>query len=305
MGIRTDLAMEAREASRSGELNGVVSETITDDQDITITRVRVINEIGARQLSKPIGSYITIEAPALRQRDAALEERVSHCLSVEGGALLPTIGREVTVLVIGLGNWDITPDSLGPRAVARIMVTRHLMQMIPDQIDERVRSICALSPGVLGITGIETAEIIRGVVERIKPDILIAIDALAARSINRLGTTVQLSDAGIHPGSGVGNHRMALNRETLGIPVLSIGVPLVVYAGTIARDVIETLGGIQESQQIDDAVEQVLHGTDMELMVTPKEVDQLVEDASRIVATGINLMVHRGVTIDEIARFMH
>ncbi|MDD4797432.1 MAG: GPR endopeptidase, partial [Eubacteriales bacterium] len=213
--------------------------------------------------------------------------------------------RDVTILVIGLGNWDITPDSLGPRAVGQIMVTRHLMQMIPDQIDERVRALCALSPGVLGITGIETAEIIRGVVERVKPDILIAIDALAARSISRLGTTVQLSDAGIHPGSGVGNHRMALNRETLGVPVLSIGVPLVVYAGTIARDVIENLGGMRDTQRIDDAIEQVLHGTDTEMMVTPKDVDQLVEDTARMVATGINLMVHRGVTIDEIARFMH
>lgn len=305
MGIRTDLAMEARQLHRTQEIPGVASEIISDDEDITITRVRVLDGQGAQILGKPPGNYVTIESPELRWRDPSLEERVSHCLALEGTRLMPEITRDTVVLVIGLGNWDITPDALGPKVVGQIMVTRHIMQMAPERIDERVNPLCALSPGVLGITGIETAEIIRGVVERVAPDMLIAIDALAARSISRLGTTVQLSDAGIQPGSGVGNHRMVLSRETLGIPVLSIGVPLVVYADTIARDVMEQLGMFHDDGRVDKALEAVLHTGETDLLVTPKDVDQQVEDAARMVATGINLMVHKGVTIDEILHFMH
>ncbi|MDD3243181.1 MAG: GPR endopeptidase [Eubacteriales bacterium] len=304
MNIRTDLAMEAHDAHGEQSLPGVKMETIGDDRDITICRVTVSEEEGARLLGKPLGTYVTLEVSAMRERDPALEERVSRCIAQEGRNLLGDMKKDMTVLVIGLGNWDITPDSLGPRVVGGLLVTRHLLETVPEEVDERLCALCALAPGVLGVTGIETAEVIRGVVQRVKPDLLIAVDALAARDTARLGITVQLCDAGISPGSGVGNHRMTLSRETLGIPVLSVGVPMVVYAGTIARDVMSRLGGVEETA-IEETVNGVLRGSALEMMVTPKEIDQLVEDSARVVANGINLMVHQDLTLAEVERYLH
>jgi spore protease len=301
--VRTDLAAEARELAGQS-IPGVESDVNTDDKDITVTRVRVLNDTGASAMGKPPGLYINIDATALKNRDPEFIERVSRRMAQEMESLLPDMGRNATVLVVGLGNWNITPDALGPRVVAKMMVTRHLIQLIPDQVDERVRSVCAMAPGVLGITGIETGEIILGVVEKIKPAAMIAIDALASRSTARLGTTIQITDSGICPGSGVGNNRMQLNCQTLGVPVISIGVPLVVYAGTIARDVIELLDGTLAGDKAEHMIQQVVSEHLGDLIVTPKEIDAIVDDVARMLSLGLNLMIHKGVTVDEIDRFM-
>jgi spore protease len=254
---------------------------------------------------------VTLEAPSLRDRDPTLEERVSYCLARELKPLLPPIDRNFTALVVGLGNWNITPDALGPRVVSKMMITRHLLRVIPDQVDERVRPVCALAPGVLGITGIETAEIIQGVVEKITPSVVFVIDALASRRTDRISTTIQLSDTGLNPGSGIGNNRGALDRNTLGVPVIAIGVPMVVYATTIVRDALDIMA--QEAPQIsmpqDDALQRLLDQVIAkklgDLVVTPKEIDTIVDDVARVVSTGLNLLIHDGVTIDEINRFLH
>ena len=301
--VRTDLAAEARElAGRS--IPGVESVVSRDGEDITVTKVRVLNEAGASAMGKPPGLYINIDAEPLKKRDPELQERVSRRMAMEMEPMMPELKRGGTVLVVGLGNWNITPDALGPRVVSKMMVTRHLIQLIPDQVDERVRSVCAMAPGVLGITGIETGEIILGVVEKIKPSVLIAIDALASRSTARLGTTVQISDSGISPGSGVGNNRMQLNSATIGIPVISIGVPLVVYAGTIARDVIELIDGAAAGDKAENMIRQVVSEHLGDLIVTPKDIDAIVDDVARMLSLGLNLMIHKGVTVDEIDRFM-
>ena len=219
------------------------------------------------------------------------------------------------MLVVGLGNWNITPDSLGPKVVDRIMVTRHLLELIPDKVDERVRSVCAISPGVLGITGIETGEIIRGVIEKINPDVVIAIDALASRRTDRIGVTIQLADTGINPGSGIGNKRMALNKETLGADTIAIGVPTVVYAHTIGRDTLKLMqdsapqvvseANFTSEEQLDIMLSQILSENMGDLVVTPKDVDIMIDNISGIIADGINLAVHNNVSLDEIRTFLH
>ena len=301
--VRTDLAAEATQLYEGG-VSGVETLENRDDRQITVTTVRVTTDEGARAIGKPKGYYINIDALELKNRDPELSERVSRRMAREMEGMLPAVKGKDTVLVIGLGNWNITPDALGPRVVSKMMVTRHLIELIPDKVDERVRSVCALSPGVLGITGIETGEIILGVVDKIKPVAIIAIDALASRSTARLGTTIQVSDAGISPGSGVGNHRMELNRQTLGVPVISIGVPLVVYAGTIARDVIELMDGPQAGDRAERLIQQVVNENLGELIVTPKDIDALVDDVARTISIGLNLLIHKGVTVDEIDRFL-
>ena len=301
--VRTDLAAEARELAGS-QIPGIESTISSEDEDIVVTRIRVLDEQGSCAMGKPPGLYINIEAANLRNRDPELAERVSRRMAREMEELLPGLDKKATVLVVGLGNWNITPDALGPRVVSQMMVTRHLIELIPDQVDERVRSVCAMAPGVLGITGIETGEIILGVVEKIKPAAMIAIDALASRSTARLGTTIQISDTGICPGSGVGNSRMELNRATIGVPVISIGVPLVVYAGTIARDVIELMDGQLAGEKAEQMIQQVVSEHLGDLIVTPKEIDALVDDVARTLSLGLNLVIHKGVTIDEIDRFM-
>lgn len=301
--VRTDLAAEATQLYEGG-VSGVETLENRDDRQITVTTVRVTTDEGARAIGKPKGYYINIDALELKNRDPELSERVSRRMAREMEGMLPAVKGKDTVLVIGLGNWNITPDALGPRVVSKMMVTRHLIELIPDKVDERVRSVCALSPGVLGITGIETGEIILGVVDKIKPIAIIAIDALASRSTARLGTTIQVSDAGISPGSGVGNHRMELNRQTLGVPVISIGVPLVVYAGTIARDVIELMDGPQAGDRAERLIQQVVNENLGELIVTPKDIDALVDDVARTISIGLNLLIHKGVTVDEIDRFL-
>jgi len=316
--VYTDLALEASERvrARTGrEIPGVSVEELSRD-GIKITRVKIQDEDGAALMGKPPGTYVTIEAPQLRSRSRELADRVSGVIAEEL-APLAQLRADATVLVVGLGNWRATPDALGPRVVEQVFVTRHLREMVPPELKGRMRALCAIAPGVLGVTGIETGEVIRGVVSRVNPDLVVAVDSLAARSLDRIMTTVQLADTGIQPGSGVGNRRLSVDRESVGAPVIAVGCPTVVYAMTIAM---EAIG--QVSHHVPQAADlrTYLQGLDArgkqeflggilrpimgEMVVTPKEVDADVEEMARIIAGGINAAFHPGITEEDVARYL-
>ena len=288
--IRTDLAMEARELHPS--LSGVTEES-EEHEGVAVTRIALTTDDAAARLEKRKGRYVTLDAPELSARPLDLFERVSRALSNELSRLMEGLGTCENVLVVGLGNRAITPDSLGPRVVESIYVTRHIKQYMPDALPGPVRAVSAVAPGVLGVTGVETMEIVRGVVEHCKPDLVIAVDALASRRAARISTTVQLTDAGISPGAGVGNNRTGLDRETLGVPVIAIGVPLVVFATTISQDTISLLadetGLHNDEERLKELAAKVIAEHIGELIVTPKEIDSIVADMTRIVADGINM----------------
>lgn len=311
--IRTDLAMEAREAH--GEAEGVSLEEARLN-GMTITRVRVLNEEGAQEIGKPIGNYVTVEYPGLSQKDPDGAEALHQVLAREIGAMLPQ-KEKLTALVVGLGNRNLTPDALGPKVADQILVTRHIIDHMPDSIDDRLCSVCAISPGVLGITGVETGEIVKGVVERTAPDVVICIDSLAARRTARILTTIQLTDTGVQPGSGVGNRRNEISMQTVGVPVIAIGVPMVVHASTIVRDAVDALlDSLKEAsgdaaqvygiltafgeEGLEDALGQTRPREMEGLVVTPSLIDEAVQSAAGAVAMGINMALHPQLECEEI-----
>ncbi len=315
--LRTDLAIEAhRDAQRAARrLPGVRASERTED-GVTISEVMVETSEGADAVGKPVGRYVTFESRQLRRHDREHAATVGKLLSETLESMLPKGEQLSEALVVGLGNWQATPDALGPRVVSRLLVTRHLKSVVPEDIQRRMRPVAALAPGVLGITGIETGEMVRAVVDRLQPGFVIAIDALAARSVERIASTIQVSDTGIQPGSGVGNHRAAINRESLGVPVLAIGVPTVVHAITIARDTIQGL--IEElkddvqfyevldelyDKQRDALITQVLGESVGDLMVTPKEIDAQIEDLSRLIAGALNTSLQPAIDIGEFGLY--
>lgn len=244
--VMTDLALEAHQVLVQGrggpEIPGVRVET--ERREVAeISRVVIETDAGARAMGKAPGTYVTIEAPSLRSRNQQEQEQVSQYLAEEISKFFQSmqIGPEDPCLVVGLGNRNATPDALGPATVDELLVTRHLHEMAPPELRGGLRPVAAIAPGVLGLTGIETSEIIAGIVERIRPAVVICIDALASRSAERLGTTIQLADTGINPGAGIGNQRMGITRETIGVPVLAIGVPTVIHATTIVGDALDLL----------------------------------------------------------------
>ncbi|MFQ6321037.1 GPR endopeptidase [Bacillus halotolerans] len=243
--VRTDLAVETKEAMANQqavpakEIKGFI-EKERDHGGIKIRTVDITKE-GAELSGKKEGRYLTIEAQGIRENDSEMQEKVSAVFAEEFSAFLESlkISKDASCLIVGLGNWNVTPDALGPMAVENLLVTRHLFKLQPENVQEGYRPVSAFAPGVMGITGIETSDIIKGVIEQSKPDFVIAIDALAARAVERVNTTIQISDTGIHPGSGVGNKRKDLSKDTLGVPVIAIGVPTVVDAVTIASDTVD------------------------------------------------------------------
>lgn len=243
--VRTDLAVEAkdlaqeRDASSRQQLKGFKVKEY--EQDGIKVQTMDIDEEGAKLSGKKAGRYLTLETQGIRQQDSALQEKVINLFAKEFSAFLDYLGiqQDASCLIVGLGNWNVTPDSLGPLVTESLLVTRHLFKLQPENVEEGYRPVSALSPGVMGLTGIETSDIIQGVIDRSKPDFVIAVDALASRAIDRVNSTIQISDSGIHPGSGVGNKRKELSKETLGIPVIAIGVPTVVDAVTITSDTID------------------------------------------------------------------
>lgn len=306
--FRTDLALERRDLYKKAnrldkEIDGIETEEEENGPRIKTARVRVLDENGAQAIGKPIGNYITIDIQKLK---VATEEDIQESAEVLAKELRELLTKHVTpkdeILVVGLGNQYVTPDALGPKVINDIDVTRHILAYMPQVLSEDTRPVSAISPGVLGTTGIETLEILKGIVDNVHPKLLIVIDALASRSIERISSTIQLADTGITPGAGVGNTRKDLSRETLGVPVIALGIPTVVDAATIAADSLdlfiqklqedansnEFLNNLQEEDKY-EMIKQVLVPEDYNFIVTPKEIDDLIENMSSIVARGINI----------------
>lgn len=288
---RTDLALEARElwqesAERTSRLSGVKA-TKTRQEGYPVTRVDILDHRGEEALGKPQGCYLTIDLTTFWQRKADFFERAVRAV---GGQLKQLLPAEGSVLVIGLGNDAMTPDAVGPLSLESVLVTRHLISAMPRQF-AGFRPVAVFRTGVLGTTGVESAEAVRGLVEQVQPSLVIAVDALASRRMGRVCATVQLSDTGIVPGSGVGNHRSALNAETLGVPVFALGVPTVVDAATLAADLLEESG----VEQVDEARLR----DNGSFMVTTRDIDQQVRDLSKVVGYGINWAL-QDLEIEEI-----
>lgn len=292
--IRTDLALEVRESFPDDDvqIKGVIlTEEYDKKNKIRISNVVIKDQQGAKAMGKPIGTYITIEAPEISEASEDYHKPVSEVISKNISKLIKDINKD-NVLIVGLGNREVTPDSLGPYTVDNLFITRHLIKEYGDEfkVKNHIGNISAISPGVMGQTGMETSEIIKGIVNETKPDLLIVIDALASRSIKRVNTTIQLSDTGICPGSGVGNNRKALNEETLGTKVIALGVPTVVDAMTI---VVDTLSQYMESTGFEDnEIEQFAYEIRSKTMdnmfVTPKDIDEAVKRMSYTISEAIN-----------------
>lgn len=312
--VRTDLALEEKERFESDnvEISGVILEEEYDkEREIRITRVKVETENGAKTMGKPVGVYLTMEAPNMAVPDEDYHREVSVKLSeyieelIQGRSLDTD---DLSVLVVGLGNRQVTPDALGPYVADNLCVTRHIVKEYGKYAMgiEHARLVSAIVPGVMGQTGMETLEIVKGVVDETKPDLVIAIDALAARNTRRLNRTIQIADTGIHPGSGVGNHRNGLTKESVGVPVIGIGVPTVVDAATIANDTMENLIDALESSEILKGVGDVLRTYNSAekyelvkelisphlngMFVTPKDEDELVKQISYTISEALNML---------------
>jgi len=289
--IHTDLAEEAHalwreSAGETTRLRGVRARE-GEAEGFPVTRVEILDEEGETALGKPRGVYLTVDVSSFWRREA---DAFARAVRAVAGLLAPLLPEEGAVLVAGLGNPAMTPDALGPRTLDHLLVTRHLMEVLPG-----MRPVAGLGAGVLGTTGMEVAEWVLGAAEHVKPAAVVVVDALAARGLDRLCSTVQISDTGLVPGSGVGNHRMALNREGLGIPVLSMGVPTVVDAQTVARDILAEAGA-------EDALPGALQGR--RFFVTPDSIDAKIRDLAKVLGYGLDLALQPGVELEDLEALM-
>ena len=309
--FRTDLALERRDLYNKAhniekDIDGIETDEEKLNDKIIVSRVKVTNEKGEEAIGKPQGNYITIDIKNLKIAHEHEIQEASEAVTKELKALLEKhIGLQEPILVVGLGNIYVTPDALGPKVINEIDITRHLLEYMPEALDENTREVSAVSPGVLGTTGIETLEILKGIVDNVKPKLVIVIDALASRSIERISSSIQLADTGIVPGAGVGNARKELTEKTLGIPVIAMGIPTVVEAATIAADSLTLLiQKVQEQAQSNDflnqlqeedkyeLIKEVLAPEEYNFIVTPKEIDGLIEKMKDVVARGINFAIN-------------
>ena len=291
--IRTDLALETTErfAEENAEIRGVeVHEEYDEEKDVRTTVVKIVTENGAKSMGRPQGTYITIEAPELSTPDEDYHREISEELSTHLRKLID-LKKEKSVLVVGLGNAAITADALGPQVVDNLLMTRHIIKEygLRGIKHEKMHRISGIAPGVMAQTGMETAEIVQGIVSETKPDVVVAIDALAARSVRRLSRTIQITDTGIHPGSGVGNHRNGLTEENLQVKVIGIGVPTVVDAATIVHDsmahLLDTLEETEQKEFLDEMIAPNLYS----MFVTPKDVDETIKYLSFTISEGLNI----------------
>lgn len=320
--VRTDLAVEETEKCREKGQPPFPGISIHEQEvchgQIHITQVVIENESGAQALGKPIGTYITLDAIHMDENDGESHQEISQVLAeqlqglilphLHGNAIADSANHPVpSILAVGLGNGDVTPDALGPRVIGNLLITRHLQtgQFELPSVSADSASVCAIVPGVMAQTGMETAEIIKALTDQIQPDLVLVIDALAARSVTRLGTTIQLSDTGIQPGSGVGNHRHGLTRESLGVPVIAIGVPTVVGAAAIVTDTLDTLIEVLRQESSTEGVAAALADMSADekyalirelleprfgpMFVTPKDIDETVKRLSFTISEGINM----------------
>ena len=312
MNFRTDLALERRDLYRkanniANEVGGLETQEDVINDCVKITRVKVLNEEGEQAIGKKKGTYITIDIKDLKIAGEPEIQKASEAVTKELKSLISHLVKpQEDILVVGLGNLYVTPDALGPKVIQDIDITRHLLTYMPEVMEPDTRPVSAVSPGVLGTTGIETLEILKGIVDNIHPKLIIVIDALASRSIERISSTVQIADTGIVPGAGVGNQRKELTIDTLGVPVIAIGVPTVVEAATIAADSLdlfiqkvqqeahsnEFLNQLQEEDKY-QMIKEVLAPEDYNFIVTPKEIDDLIENMSSVVARGINFATQK------------
>ena len=305
--FRTDLALERtnmyRKANKLDQIDGIDTDEENVSYNIKVSRVKITNENGEKAIGKKKGIYVTIDLKKFKLADDDEIQKASDILSKELKNILIThISEKDDILVVGLGNVYVTPDSLGPKVINEIDVTRHIIKYLPQYIDENTRPVTAISPGVLGTTGIETLEILKGIVDNVKPKLLIIIDALASRSIERISSTIQISDTGIVPGAGVGNTRMELSESTLGVPVIALGIPTVVESAVLVNDCLDLLiGKLQDEAKSNvflnqlkeqdnySTIKDVLVPQDYNMIVTPKEIDELIENMKDVVARGINM----------------
>ena len=305
--FRTDLAMERtsmyKRANKLENIDGIETQDEEIDKNIKVNIVNITNKNGEEAIGKKMGVYVTIDFKNLKITDDDEIQKGSEVLSRELKKIIDAhIQNKDDIMVVGLGNIYVTPDSLGPKVINEIDVTRHIIKYLPQYVDENTRPVTAISPGVLGTTGIETYEILKGIVDNVKPKLLIVIDALSSRSIERISSTIQISDTGIVPGAGVGNTRQEISEETLGIPVIAMGIPTVVESAVLVNDCLDLL--IQKLQneaksnvflnQLKEEdnyekIKDVLNPQDYNMIVTPKEIDDLIENMKDVVARGINM----------------
>lgn len=306
--FRTDLADERNELYKKAnkiedKIEGVEAIEEKINNNIKLTRVKILDEKGEQALGKRMGTYITIDLKNMKYMGNDEIQSASEVLSKELKNMISEhIKQEEEILVVGLGNIYVTPDALGPKVINEIDITRHLLKYVPQYLDKNTRPVSAISPGVLGTTGIETAEILKGIVENVKPKLMIVIDSLASRSMERISSTIQLADTGIVPGAGVDNARKELTKDTLGIPVIAIGIPTVVETAVVVNDCLdvfieklqeeaksnEYLNKLKEEANYEE-IKEALIPKDFNFIVTPKEIDDLIENMKDVVARGINL----------------
>lgn len=294
MAFRTDLAVEAvQNLSHAADVQQVRQSDRTIE-GFSVNEVEILTEHAAHEIGKPCGRYVTLELDALVRREEDAFPRACRALSTLLGELLPNSAASGPVLVAGLGNRMITPDAIGPQAIDHVIATRHLVEQVPD-VFASWRPVSALAPGVLGQTGVETGEVICGVLDRVKPAAVLAVDALAAGRLSRLLRTIQLADTGITPGAGVGNARAALNSQTLGVPVIAIGVPTVVDGATLAHEIAAQLGS-PSCEALDDL--------SLPVMVTTRDIDREVADIARVIGYAVNMALHPHLTVSDIDLYL-
>ncbi|OON96845.1 MAG: GPR endopeptidase [Epulopiscium sp. Nele67-Bin005] len=323
---RTDLAIEIGALLKEEhdddnyEIEGVQIDTNTQPV-FKKTHITILNEAGASAMGKPVGHYITLESQELKENDPEAHKKIIQEVSETIKSLLPKTKETLNVLVVGLGNRQATPDTLGPYVTDKVLVTRHIAQFVPEAIDESVCHLSSIAPSVMGLTGVETSEIVKGVASHIKPDCIIAIDALGSRSASRINTTIQISNTGISPGAGIGNKRKQLNEETVGCPVIAIGVPTVVDAATLVNDTMDCLIenmmmetdnnallnmlndlGQQEKYSL---IQEVITPVMGNLFVTPKDIDEVIVYLGNVIANAINIAVHPGITINDVNKYRY
>lgn len=315
--IKTDIPIEKKDIYSKyykKEYDGIqVKQEVLDD--IKITNVEIVNEDSAKKIGKEIGKYITIDMPFCNNYDIALKEQVMHILAGILENLIKNIDKNKPALIVGLGNSEITPDAIGPKSVSKILVTRHIGIIAPEEMgSDGIMPVCAISPGVLGTTGIESVDIIKSIVDKVNPSVVICIDSLSSMSLSRVSKSIQITDTGISPGAGVGNNRMQINKKNLGIPVIAIGVPTVIDASIIANEAIDELIEKTNDKKLysvlrdvnklkrEEIIKELLDVYMDDFMVTPKNVDQVIDCISSIVASGINIALQPNVDIVELIK---
>lgn len=293
MKYRTDLAVESKEIFERdnrtlNESDGIIMETVPYEEGVRAVRIKITNLKGEARLEKPMGNYITIEADGILEEKEGVKEKVERAVAEELKQIIK-FHYNLKVLVAGLGNSAVTPDSLGPSTASKIKVTRHLFIIYEADGDDEMANVSCIVPNVTAMTGMETADIVKKAVEITEPEVVIVIDSLAARDIKRVSTTIQITDTGISPGAGMGNRRTGINEKTVGVKVIAIGVPTVIDATTIIRD------ALAENMESAEQIDKYIDNYETQMIVTSTDIDMIIKDFSDIIANGINKTLHPGI----------